>query len=103
MSAQLRKLYPSHIPTTLLQKVVLTAGSALAAVTNPARDGAKLHWNINKNRIAFHLDMVACMGETTSHFALQEIHKRMFKHETGRRILVYTQFIFSGILKRRLI
>ena len=32
--------YPGHIPLTLLEKVVLTAGSATAALLNPRRAGA---------------------------------------------------------------
>lgn len=32
-------LYPEHIPTTLLQKVLLTAGSAGMALYNPYRHG----------------------------------------------------------------
>lgn len=37
--AKMTKLYPTHIPTTAFQKVILTLGSAIAGVTNPARDG----------------------------------------------------------------
>ena len=31
--------YPTHIPTTLAQKVLLSAGAAAMAITNPWRGG----------------------------------------------------------------
>lgn len=39
-------LYPGHIPTTLFQKVLLSAGSAAMSLYDPRRDGKKLaiHW-----------------------------------------------------------
>ena len=33
------ELYPGHIPTTNFQKALLTVTSAIAAITDPARDG----------------------------------------------------------------
>lgn len=36
-------LYPEHIPTSLLQKVLLTAGSAGMALYNPYRHGKAAH------------------------------------------------------------
>ena len=33
------ELYPGHIPTTLFQKVLLSAGSAAMSLYDPARDG----------------------------------------------------------------
>ena len=33
------QLYESHIPTSMMQKVLLTTGSALMALYNPARAG----------------------------------------------------------------
>ena len=33
------QLYESHIPTSMMQKVLLTTGSALMALYNPTRAG----------------------------------------------------------------
>jgi hypothetical protein len=38
-SASNRERYPGHIPTTVFQKVLLTAGSAAMALYNPERGG----------------------------------------------------------------
>jgi hypothetical protein len=35
------KLYAEHIPTTITQKVLLSLGSAITAITDPHRDGIK--------------------------------------------------------------
>ena len=51
------KQYPNHIPTSLLQKMVLTAGSAAAALSDPWR-----------------ADMVAVNGEVTGLPALKYMH-----------------------------
>uniref|UniRef100_A0A0K8RET9 Ubiquinone biosynthesis protein COQ4 homolog, mitochondrial n=1 Tax=Ixodes ricinus TaxID=34613 RepID=A0A0K8RET9_IXORI len=63
-------LYPGHIPTTLAQKVLISVGSALAAITDPFRD-----------------DMVAVFGETTGTLAFRELHKIMSNDPEGRQIL----------------
>ncbi|XP_065909919.1 ubiquinone biosynthesis protein COQ4 homolog, mitochondrial-like isoform X2 [Dysidea avara] len=65
-----RILYPSHKPTTLSQRLVLTFGSCYMALTDTKRD-----------------DMVAVFGETTGHTALQSMRKRMLEDPTGREIL----------------
>lgn len=62
--------YPGHIPTTLAQKVIISLGSAFAAITDPFRD-----------------DMVAVFGETTGAPAFRELHKIMSNDEEGRLIL----------------
>ena len=54
LSPVLRQLYPHHIPTTLLQKIILAGGSAAAALSDPWRD-----------------DMVAVNGEVTGAPALR--------------------------------
>lgn len=65
------KLYPSHIPTSAIQKAVLSLGSALTAITDPKRG-----------------DMVATMGETTAIGpVLRNIHKRMLKDRVGKLLL----------------
>lgn len=64
------KLYPSHIPLTNLQRVLLAAGSSLTAILDPYRH-----------------DMVADFGETTGYSALKWIHAKMLQNEEGREIL----------------
>jgi hypothetical protein len=40
-------LYASHIPTTLLQRALLAAGSAVAGLVNPQRQGALSASNVD--------------------------------------------------------
>nr|KAF6314342.1 coenzyme Q4 [Myotis myotis] len=63
-------LYPEHIPTSLLQKVLLTAGSAGMALYNPYRH-----------------DMVAVLGETTGCRALRVLRDQMKRDSEGAQIL----------------
>ncbi|XP_017911361.1 PREDICTED: ubiquinone biosynthesis protein COQ4 homolog, mitochondrial isoform X2 [Capra hircus] len=63
-------LYPEHIPTSLLQKVLLAAGSAGMALYNPYRH-----------------DMVAVLGETTGHRALKVLRDQMKRDPEGAQIL----------------
>lgn len=63
-------LYPEHIPTSLLQKVLLTAGSAGMALYNPYRH-----------------DMVAVLGETTGCYALKVLRDQMKRDSEGAQIL----------------
>ncbi|ELR18327.1 coenzyme Q4like protein isoform 1, putative [Acanthamoeba castellanii str. Neff] len=63
-------LYANHRPTSLFQKGLLAAGSALAAIINPER-----------------ADMVATLGETTGPSALRALHARMAAHPVGLEIL----------------
>ncbi|CAG2164361.1 unnamed protein product, partial [Oppiella nova] len=63
-------LYETHIPTTNAQKVMLSVGSAIAAITDPYRH-----------------DMVAVFGETTGYFALKEMYQNMIQDPEGRQIL----------------
>ena len=53
-------LYPHHIPTTVLQKLVLGGGSAAAALSDPWR-----------------ADMVAVNGEVTGLPALRHMHHKV--------------------------
>lgn len=62
--------YPGHIPTSTLSKVLLGAGSAVHALSNPHRG-----------------DMIAVLGETTGALALQKMYNRMANDETGCVIL----------------
>lgn len=63
-------LYTTHVPTSSLQKCLLTVGSAVGALIDPTRD-----------------DLVANLGETTGHFALQRMRDRMAADPVGRDIL----------------
>nr|XP_056716153.1 ubiquinone biosynthesis protein COQ4 homolog, mitochondrial [Euleptes europaea] len=63
-------LYPGHIPTSPLQKALLTVGSAFMALYDPYRH-----------------DMVAVLGETTGYFALQKLQERMRNDPEGHQIL----------------
>ena len=59
-SSQQSPLYPSHIPTSLLQKLILAGGSAAAALSDPWR-----------------ADMVAVNGEVTGLPALKYMHSQV--------------------------
>uniref|UniRef100_A0A8C6YJ44 Ubiquinone biosynthesis protein COQ4 homolog, mitochondrial n=1 Tax=Naja naja TaxID=35670 RepID=A0A8C6YJ44_NAJNA len=63
-------LYPNHIPTSLLQKCLLTAGSAFMSLYNPYRH-----------------DMIAVLGETTGSIALQNLWEQMKSDPEGRQVL----------------
>ena len=63
-------LYPGHVETSLLQRLLLAGGSAAAALTDPWR-----------------ADMVATNGEVTGTRALAAMHDTMASTEEGRRIL----------------
>ncbi|XP_005346223.1 ubiquinone biosynthesis protein COQ4 homolog, mitochondrial [Microtus ochrogaster] len=65
-----RPLYPDHIPTTSLQKILLAAGSAGMALYNPYRH-----------------DMVAVLGETTGCHTLRFLRDQMKKDPEGAQIL----------------
>ncbi|XDV20034.1 hypothetical protein PO909_025416 [Leuciscus waleckii] len=65
------RLYPSHIPTSSVQKAILAVGSGVAALKNPYRH-----------------DMVAVLGETTGHQALIKLRDRMRNDSEGCTILV---------------
>ncbi|CAI5743644.1 unnamed protein product [Peronospora destructor] len=65
-----RVQYDSHIPTTPLQKLVLSVTSAFAVFTNPERG-----------------DMLAALGEVTGRDALRRIHAHMCADPVGARIL----------------
>ncbi|KAG9470419.1 hypothetical protein GDO78_017824 [Eleutherodactylus coqui] len=65
-----RGLYPHHIPTNVLQKLLLSAGSAAVSLYDPYRH-----------------DMIAVLGETTGTRALQDLHRRMSGDPEGLQIL----------------
>uniref|UniRef100_A0A673KN95 Ubiquinone biosynthesis protein COQ4 homolog, mitochondrial n=1 Tax=Sinocyclocheilus rhinocerous TaxID=307959 RepID=A0A673KN95_9TELE len=69
------RLYPSHIPTSSVQKAVLALGSGVAALKNPYRH-----------------DMVAVLGETTGQQALIKLRDRMRNDPEGYTILMYVSF-----------
>ncbi|XP_040298312.1 ubiquinone biosynthesis protein COQ4 homolog, mitochondrial isoform X2 [Bufo bufo] len=63
-------LYPHHIPTNTLQKLLLSAGSAFMSLYDPYRH-----------------DMIAVLGETTGALALQKLRETMSKDPEGVQIL----------------
>ena len=63
-------LYQGHLPTNLLQKAILAAGSAAVALGDPWR-----------------ADMVAVNAEVTGRRALTSMHRRMLQDPEGREIL----------------
>ncbi|KAG8447404.1 hypothetical protein GDO86_014759 [Hymenochirus boettgeri] len=65
-----RQLYPEHTPTSTVQKILLSAGSALMSLYNPYRH-----------------DMVAVLGETTGAVALRNLRDRMSRDPEGFQIL----------------
>lgn len=65
-----KEFLQNQIKLTEFQKLVLSAGSSIAALIDPRRH-----------------DMIACLGETTGVPALQNIHHQMRNSEEGRRIL----------------
>ncbi|KAJ8300999.1 hypothetical protein KUTeg_022518, partial [Tegillarca granosa] len=69
-TSQYDHLYPGHIQTSLLQKTLLSVGSAAMAIFDPSRD-----------------DMIATLGETTGYYALKNIQKKMLQDPVGRQIL----------------
>jgi len=74
-------LYPHHIPTSPIQKLILGVGSAAAALSDPWR-----------------ADMVAVNGEVTGLPALQFMHQKMAASQEGCRILSDKPRISSSIL-----
>ncbi|KAK4023198.1 ubiquinone biosynthesis protein COQ4 homolog, mitochondrial [Daphnia magna] len=63
-------LYDGHIPINILQRAILSVGSSIMALTDPARG-----------------DMIAVNGESSGHFALMGMHKKMLENEEGQEIL----------------
>lgn len=64
------RLYPSHQPTTALQKSMIAVGSALLSLSDPANG-----------------DHIAALGDATSNGFLKSIRQQMLADPTGRRIL----------------
>lgn len=60
----------NQIKVTDFQRMLLTAGSSIAALLNPRRH-----------------DMIACLGETTGEEALHKILQVMRESDEGRKIL----------------
>lgn len=70
LDAFTREFLGNRIKMTDFQKMLLTAGSSIAALLNPRRH-----------------DMIACLGETTGEEALQKVLRVMQESEEGRQIL----------------
>jgi len=86
----LRNLYPSHRPTSLIQKVILASQSAVTALIDPTRDDAvrfcfrrMTNTTLSQN-IQF---QIAVLGETTGYLALKGMYSRMKRDVKGREIL----------------
>ncbi|KAG1689647.1 Ubiquinone biosynthesis protein COQ4, mitochondrial [Nymphon striatum] len=65
------QLYPTHVPLSSFQRVLLSVGSAAMAITDPRRDGY----------------MVATFGETTGSKTLVKMHAKMSSSTEGNKIL----------------
>uniref|UniRef100_A0A914W996 Ubiquinone biosynthesis protein COQ4 homolog, mitochondrial n=1 Tax=Plectus sambesii TaxID=2011161 RepID=A0A914W996_9BILA len=79
------RLYPTHIPTSPLQKLLLAGGSALMAIARPQRG-----------------DMVATMGETTAiRPVLQRLYDNMARDEGGQRLLLERPRITNTSVDRK--
>ena len=76
-------LYPGHVPTSRLQKGLVSVFSAFKALNNPTR-----------------ADMVAALGETTGHHALSRMRRAMRADPTGRCILAERPVIDGAALRR---
>lgn len=63
-------LYPGHIPTSVLQRIVLGLGSSVLALTDPWR-----------------ADMVAVNGEVTGGAALKHLRDKMMADTEGKMVL----------------
>ncbi|XP_043224836.1 ubiquinone biosynthesis protein COQ4 homolog, mitochondrial-like [Amphibalanus amphitrite] len=72
-------LYPSHVPTSFAQKVILGLGSSVVGLLDPTR-----------------ADMVAVSGETTGALVLPCLLSKMQQHPEGREILKDRPIINSG-------
>nr|CAH0099411.1 unnamed protein product [Daphnia galeata] len=64
-------LYDGHIPINLLQRAVLSVGSSIVSLTDPARG-----------------DMIAVNGESSGHSALVRMQRKMLESEEGQQILM---------------
>jgi hypothetical protein len=76
-----KALYTKHIPTSPVQKVLLSVGSALVAFTNPERD-----------------DMIAMLGETSGECALKYMHSLMKNDPIGSTILKEKPIVSAATL-----
>lgn len=70
LDAFTKEFLGNRIKMTDFQRLLLTAGSSIAALLNPRRH-----------------DMIACLGETTGEEALQNVLRVMQESEEGRQIL----------------
>lgn len=84
-----KKLYKTHIPISKIERTVLTAASAIAALNNPLRGGKKPKVKdfVRETLTMFRIDMIASLGETTGHVFLEHMRDQMLESPTGRRIL----------------
>lgn len=87
-----REFMRNRIEMTPFQKLLLSAGSSIAALWDPRRfvftcaHGRKKEYTFLLFLLNRH-DMIACLGETTGEQALQNILHKMKATEEGQRIL----------------
>lgn len=74
-------LYPGHVPTGMLGKMLIAGDAALRAIADP-RDAVS----------------VGVLGEATGHLALRRMHRRMSRHPVGRAVLHDRPLITSSVL-----
>lgn len=65
-----KEFFSNQIKVSGFQKILLSAGSSIAALLDPRRH-----------------DMIACLGETTGENALEKVLEQMKQSEEGRSIL----------------
>ncbi|XP_075690862.1 ubiquinone biosynthesis protein COQ4 homolog, mitochondrial isoform X3 [Rhinoderma darwinii] len=80
-----RALYPHHIPTNTLQKLLLSAGSAFMSLYDPYRHGTILPDHMNSHHDGSY--MIAVLGETTGTLALRSLREKMSQDPEGAQIL----------------
>lgn len=78
-SQQNEPLYEGHIPTSLMQRAVLSVGSSVLALTDPSRG-----------------DMVAVNGESSGFYALRKMREKMLNDSEGQLILKERPIINSN-------
>lgn len=82
-----KKLYETHIPISKIERTVLTAASAVAALNNPLRGGKSNACRSTLVFMLFEIDMIATLGEATGRVFLARMRDQMLTSDVGRRIL----------------
>ena len=97
--AEGERLYPHHIPTSSLQKLVLAGGSALAALADPWRaDMVAVNGEVGRGLYVVFNSLDLFPRQVTGLPALRHMHSAMKAGEEGRRVLELRPRITSSIL-----